>query len=101
MLHANDDTLPPPGLEALVAGTIALMTCWADPCADARLDIAAQRSLLARKVVSNLFFLQNHPQASEALRQVMANAQHRWVGLVQDKAAPANAQAAGAALTLH
>lgn len=79
----NDDTLPLPSLEALVAGTVALMTTWASPCPGARIDPAAQRSLLARKVVSNLFFLQNHPCASPALRQVMANAHQRWVALAQ------------------
>lgn len=101
MLHADDDPLPLPSLEALVAGTIALMTCWADPCTDTRLDTAAQRSLLARKVVSNLFFLQNHPQASEALRQVMSNAHERWVALTQSNAAPAGAQAPSGAAALH
>ena len=82
MHTADDDThLPLPSLEALVAGTVALMTSWADPCPDARIDSAAQRSLLARKVVSNLFFIQNHPCASAEFRRVMANAHKRWVGL--------------------
>lgn len=81
-MHAdNDSDLPLPSLEALVAGTVALMTTWADPSPDARIDAAGQRSLLARKVVSNLFFLQNHPCASPALRQVMANAHQRWLTL--------------------
>ncbi|MDZ7855825.1 hypothetical protein [Sphaerotilus sp.] len=84
MQAADEDTdLPLPSLEALVAGTVALMTSWADPCVDARITRADQRSLLARKVVSNLFFMQNHPCASPALRQVMANAHQRWVGLAQ------------------
>lgn len=80
MDHADDDTdLPLPNLDALVAGTVALMTAWAAPCPEARFDPPAQRSLLARKVVSNLYFLQHHPQASEALRRVMANAHAHWV----------------------
>jgi len=84
MHTADDDTqLPIPSLEALVAGTVALMTSWAAPCPDARIDSAAQRSLLARKVISNLFFIQNHPCASAEFRQVMANAHQRWVGLTQ------------------
>lgn len=78
----NDTNLPVPSLEALVAGTVALMTTWAAPCADARCDHLAQRSLLARKIISNLFFIQNHPCASPAFRQVMANAHQRWIGLV-------------------
>lgn len=82
MPHADDDIeLALPSLEALVAGTVALMTAWASPCPNARVDTAAQRALLARKVISNLFFLQNHPGASPELRQAMANARARWVGL--------------------
>lgn len=76
-----------PSLEALVAGTMALMTAWASPCPDARIGLEPQRSLLARKVVSNLYFLQHHPCASPALRQVMANAHQRWVVLSQVPAA--------------
>lgn len=84
MEHADDDSdLPLPSLDGLVAGTVALMTAWAAPCPDARLDAPAQRSLLARKVVSNLFFLQHHPQASEPLRRVMANAHAHWVALAR------------------
>ncbi|MBP6903499.1 MAG: hypothetical protein KBC73_25665 [Burkholderiaceae bacterium] len=78
----DDDTKPSlPSLEALVAGTVALMTAWADPSPPARGDLATQRRLLARKIVSNLFFIQHHPCASAALRQVMANAHAHWVGL--------------------
>lgn len=79
--HDDDTDLPVPSLEALVAGTMALMTSWADPFPSARIDAVGQRNLLARKVVSNLFFLQHHPCASPALRQVMANAHQRWAGL--------------------
>lgn len=82
----DDDDLPLPSLEALVAGTVALMTTWADPSPDARLDATGQRSLLARKIVSNLFFIQNHPCASTAFRQVMANAHQRWVAMAQTPA---------------
>lgn len=84
-MHAADDDahLPLPSLQALVAGTVALMTTWASPCADAHIDSDAQRSLLARKVVSNLFFIQNHPCASAEFKRVMANAHQRWVVLTQ------------------
>lgn len=78
----NDTDLPVPSLEALVASTAALMAAWAAPCADARCDHLAQCSLLARKIGSNLFFIKNHPCASPAFRQVMANAHQRWVGLL-------------------
>ena len=80
--------VPVPCAQALVAGTVALMTAWADPCPDGTLGQAGQRHLLARKVVSNLFFLQQHPALGNELKQVMARAHQRWVGLAQTPAAP-------------
>lgn len=77
-----------PDLDALVAGTLALMTAWADPCPKARLPLPDLRRVLARKVVSNLFFLQHHPQARPALRQAMANVHAHWVGLAHAPAGP-------------
>jgi hypothetical protein len=82
-MSCADNDLNPPCLEALVAGTFALMTCWASPAADARLPSHRQRTLMARKIVSNLFFLKNHPHASPGLRQVMARAHERWVLLTE------------------
>lgn len=80
-MNCAADDLPLPKLDALLAGTFALMTGWADPSPDARLTPARQRLLMARKIVSNLFFLKAHPHASPALRQVMANLHARWVPL--------------------
>jgi hypothetical protein len=89
MVDTDDSEQPvAPSLDALVAGTVALMTAWASPCPDARIGLEAQRSLLARKVVSNLFFLQHHPCASPALRQVMANAHGRWVDIARAPGQP-------------
>jgi hypothetical protein len=82
-MSCADNDLNPPCLEALVAGTFALMTCWAAPTADAKLPSQRQRTLMARKVVANLFFLKNHPHASPGLRQVMARAHERWVMLIE------------------
>jgi len=73
-----------PSLEALMAATLALMTGWAGPCPHARVDEHTQRRLIARKIVSNLFFLQHHPQAPPNLRQVCANAHARWQPLAAD-----------------
>lgn len=78
-----DTDLNPPCLEALVAGTFALMTCWAAPAADAKPPSHRQRTLMARKIVSNLFFLKSHPHASPGLRQVMTRAHERWVMLLE------------------
>lgn len=72
-----------PSIDALIAGTVALMTTWADPCPHAPLPVADLRRLVARKVVSNLFFLQHHPLLRPELRHCMAQAHARWVGLAQ------------------
>lgn len=77
----NDDTLllSLPCAEALLAGTIAAMTAWADPCPRCPLGPDDQRRLLARKLVSNLCLLAQHPSVGPELRQVMAMAHRRWV----------------------
>jgi hypothetical protein len=71
-----------PSIDALIAGTVALMTTWADPCPNARRAPDELRIQVARKVVSNLFFLQHHPLLSPPLRQSLAKAHARWVGVV-------------------
>lgn len=78
---ADVDALP--SIDALIAGTVALMTAWADPCPQARLAPENLRRVLARKVVSNLFFLQHHPHMSAGLRQSLSQAHARWVELAQ------------------
>jgi len=70
-----------PSLDALIAGTVALMTAWADPCPHAPVGPEHLRRLIARKVVSNLFFLQHHPCATPEVRHVLANAHGHWVSL--------------------
>lgn len=77
--HADDAGFP--CLQGLIAANVALMTAYANPAPDARLCAEAQRRLLARKVVSNLFFLREHPLLSPGLRQVMANAHQHWAEL--------------------
>jgi hypothetical protein len=64
----------------LIAGTLALMTSWAAP-PDAA--CAAQRPLLARKIVSNLFFLRHHPDLGEPMRRVIGKVHERWLPLAQ------------------
>ena len=70
-----------PSIDALVAGTVALMTAWANPGPHAPVGPAHLRHLIARKVVSNLFFLQHHPHAKPELRQSLARAHAQWVSL--------------------
>lgn len=87
-----DDTLQHlPCAEALVAGTVAAMTAWADPCPGCTLSPAAQRAILARKLVANLLLLQQHPGLSPELRQVMAMACRRWQGVLGRADLPAPA----------
>lgn len=96
-----DDQPPVPCLEALIAGTVALMTSWAHPAPDARPDADQLRSLLARKIVSNLFFLQHHPHASPALRNVMANAHGRWIAAASAVQEPVERASHTALVHLH
>jgi len=61
-----------PCAEAMLAGTLALMTGYAQH------QDAGVRSLMARKVVSNLFFLSGHPHLSDAFRTMLGNLRARW-----------------------
>jgi hypothetical protein len=86
----SSETLPPRDDEArgpcaggLVAGTLALMTTWAAPAADAPLDEALQRELIARKIVANLALLRTHPDIGPALRQVIGKVAERWEELAK------------------
>lgn len=76
MMTTEPTHLPCP--DALIAGTVALMTAWAAPCSSCSLDTDQQRHLFARKLLSNLLLLQQHPALSPGLRQVMAQAHARW-----------------------
>jgi hypothetical protein len=77
----RDELAAFPCAGALVAGTFALMTTWALPGDD---NQTAQRVLIARKIVSNLFFLRHHPALGEPLRRVMAQVHERWLLHAQD-----------------
>ncbi|MFW5330417.1 hypothetical protein [Hydrogenophaga sp. ZJX-1] len=69
----DEDGVHLPSVEALTAGTLALMTGYAQAPAD-----CPNRSLMARKLVSNLFFLSGHPQVSPPMRTLLANLRTRW-----------------------
>jgi hypothetical protein len=70
----------------LLAGTLALMTTWAAPEPDATIDGPAQRALIARKLVSNLFFLRDHPDLGPGMRIVMGKLHERWTRIAQSSA---------------
>ncbi|MBA4261203.1 MAG: hypothetical protein C0443_04050 [Comamonadaceae bacterium] len=62
-----------PSVEALMAGTLALLTGYAQSAPD-----CAHRSLMAKKLVSNLFFLSGHPQLSAPMQTMLGNLRTRW-----------------------
>jgi hypothetical protein len=90
---ASDEVMP--CAFGLLVGTLALMTAHASPDPGARVDAITQRRLMARKIVSNLFFLQHHPDAPPPLRQVAANMHARWLPMAGrgDQQPPADAAA--------
>jgi hypothetical protein len=74
----------------LLFDTLALMTAHAAPEAAPHLDATIQRHLMARKIVSNLHFLQHHPDAPPPLRQVAVSLHARWLPMATtgDRAVP-------------
>ena len=62
-----------PSVEALMAGTLALLTGYAQSAPGCEC-----RPLMARKLVSNLFFLSEHPQLSAPMQTVLSNLRTRW-----------------------
>lgn len=64
-------TLPP--VEALMAGTLALLTGYAQSAPD-----CPHRPLMAAKLVSNLFFLSGHPDLSGPMQTMLSNLRTRW-----------------------
>lgn len=66
-----------PGAEPLVAGTLALMTAYAQGCCE------GHRELMAKKIVSNLFMLSLHPVAAPAFKAMAMNLHALWVRTVQ------------------
>lgn len=92
------DDAPAPAPEGLIAATMALMTAHAAPEPGARIGAAQQRQLMARKIVSNLFFLAHHPELPTGLRRVVHELYARWTLQARGDTAPA---AADVALVLH
>lgn len=74
---------PWPCAAGLLAGTLALMTRWAAPD-----PTAMQRELMARKIVSNLFFLREHPQLPSGLRLVSVKLHAMWSDIARGAVRP-------------
>lgn len=82
-MHANDqedEARALPSVDALIAGTFALMTGYAQAPTD-----CPNRGLIGKKLVSNLFFLANHPQVTPNLRCMLGNLRTRWQILLEER----------------
>lgn len=80
----------------MLAGTMALMTRYADPNPARSLHGTIEiHPLLAQKIVSNLLFLQQHPALPEQLGRVMAQAHAQWASIVAAGGVPGPARAGG------
>jgi len=70
-LHEDEEHVMPCA-EAMLAGTLALMTGHAQSAC------ATQRNLMGRKIRSNLFFLGEHPGLSPSFRTVVQRMHQHW-----------------------
>ena len=68
----GDEEYDMPCVEALLAGTLALMTAHAQSGND------SHRPLMARKVATNIQVLAQHPSLSLSFRTMLARLQARW-----------------------
>jgi len=81
--HADEEYSLPP-VEALLAGTLALMTGCAQHSGP-----VCQRELMVGKVVSNLTELAQHPALSRPMRVLLGRLSSRWLLELGSAAAPA------------
>lgn len=79
-----------PSAEALLAGTLALMTGISQGCCD------RHRQLMTRKIIANLARLSAHPMASSGFRATAANLRVFWVQMLGQGDAAAGADPAPA-----
>ena len=78
-----------PCIDGLLAGTLALMTGYAEhQCEQGN---ASRRNLMAKKILSNLHFLVAHPSMPQAMACVMRNLQNHWHTLAALGSLEANA----------
>lgn len=71
-----------PSAEAMLAGTLALMTGHAQSAC------ARQRCLMSKKIVSNLFVLSQHPALSPQFKKVAERMRPHWTVLAQAMEVP-------------
>lgn len=73
----GDEEYDMPCAEALLAGTLALMTAYAQSSRD------GHRDLMARKIATNIQVLARHPLLSIGFKTMLSNLQARWINPVQ------------------
>jgi hypothetical protein len=90
------DEISLPCAQALLAGTLALVSAYAAPLAGATgATDAACRTQMARKIVENLCFLREHPGLAPPMRSVVIKLHVHWSTLADAaRAAPTPAAAA-------
>jgi hypothetical protein len=81
-LHEDEEHVMPCA-EAMLAGTLALMTGHAQSAC------ATQRDLMGRKIRSNLFFLGQHPALTPNFRTVVQRMHQHWDTLLKASEGPA------------
>ena len=82
-MRSSDEEYTLPPTEALLAGTLALMTGCAQHTGPVR-----QRELMVGKVVSNLTELSLHPALSAPMRLLLGRLSARWLLELGSAAAP-------------
>jgi hypothetical protein len=75
----HDISVELPSVDALLVGTLASMTGYAEHQCDQ--GNARCRNAMAQKIVSNLFFLSGHPKVSTSMAAVVRNLQNHWYTL--------------------
>jgi hypothetical protein len=88
----DDEVRALPSAEAMLAGTLALMTGVVERAALTQpLAGHAQSLMMAAKVRSNLFFLSGHPQLSTGFRTTVERLRTHWDRLAVPAGAAAEA----------
>ena len=76
--HDSSDEYELPAVEAVLAGTLALMT----GCAQAQCEV--QRRQMMNRIVANMALLADHPQLSDPFRCALAKLRCHWELLLEE-----------------
>ena len=84
--EAGEEEYTMPCAEAMLAGTLALMTAHAQACCD------DHKTLMARKIASHLLVLSEHPLLSPPFKTMLWNLREHWCGRVEPRQSTPTAQ---------